>query len=297
MSGGIYHNFKPGRAGASAANARYISRPSAVLDGERGIYEHNLPSHLRGENPAETRTNLVEYARQREEDERAKPVRGGGEARTHYRAQLSFEGKIDSEQAREMAGEYMRENFPNARGFAAIHQDTEHTHAHIWVDARQIDGKKLNIPTAQYKRLDESWARTYGREFGREKEQEHLRKKEQTREYKRAYARGEQPERRPERSDRRMTRDDYRERERGNYGTHEARARGDQPRVADGERTLTPVGREQARAGEPDFTRGERSLDRAAGAAFGAVREAESLRDELARMGERQREMNFDRGR
>lgn len=277
---GIYHNFKPGRAGASAANARYISRTTAVRDGERGLYEHNLPDYLRGETYAETRANLTEYARQRDEDERARPTRGGGEARTHYRAQLSFEGRVDAERAREMASEYMRENFPNARGFAVVHQDTEHTHAHIWLDARQTDGKKLNVSMSDYKRLDERWARIYGREFGQEKEREHLAKKQETRDWKRAQARGEQSGEKPQRASRSMTRGDYEQRERRNYGVDENRTRGDQRAVA---------AREQALAhGERAVERYAQQSERTAEAARGALQQAERLRD---------RERELDRGR
>lgn len=271
MSGGVFHNFKPGRAGASAANARYITRTTAVRDGERGIYEHNVPDHLRGESYAETRANLVEYARQREEDERARPMRGGGEARTHYRGQLSFEEKIDTERARELAGEYMRENFPGARGFATIHQDTEHTHAHIWIDARKTDDRKLNIPNYEYKRLDESWARIYGREFGQDKEREHLAKKQETRDWKRARARREHSDEKPQRSSRSMARSDYKQREQRNYGADESRIRGDQCGVAERERKTTP--------GEYQLERYARQSERTTEAARGALQQAERLRD------------------
>ena len=44
-----------------------------------------------------------------------------------------------------MSNAFLRENFPLCPAFVAIHDDTEHRHAHIYVHARQLDDRKTNL--------------------------------------------------------------------------------------------------------------------------------------------------------
>ena len=275
--GGIYHHFTTGTLGAAAANCQYITREPATRGDPKNVHLHNYPEYIRGDTYDELRQNIIEYNRQMEQDELNRARRGGGETRTHYRIKLSFEEKVDTDKAREMAARYVRESFPKARAVVAVHQDTQHTHAHINVQARDIDGKKINLNRADYTHLDERWGSIYAHEFGDAKLQEHLAKKGETRSYKQAKARGESAER-PARADRKMTRDDHRAREMRNYGDEAGTGR-DQRAVAD-----------EARGGgrgEHQLERFAQGIRRATAAANGAVRETESLRAELARLGER----------
>jgi hypothetical protein len=53
---------------------------------------------------------------------------------------------------------FLRENFPLAPAFVAIHRDTEHAHAHVHVHTRQLDDTRVDLGQ-NYFRLDESWMR------------------------------------------------------------------------------------------------------------------------------------------
>jgi hypothetical protein len=44
-----------------------------------------------------------------------------------------------------MAEEWLQREFPRGRAFTVVHRDTEQTHIHIWIDARQVDGKKIQL--------------------------------------------------------------------------------------------------------------------------------------------------------
>jgi len=153
----------------------YISRPSAV--GERdgsgavcGFVWQGLPEEVtRAQTYAELRENLVLYARLREEAE----VKG----RTHYRTLLSFERQLPGEEASKLVREWLATAFPGTRAGGFVHQNTAHTHVHVWIDARKVDGRKLDLSAREYRRIDETWNRLYCRAFGRE-EREHLDKKQ-----------------------------------------------------------------------------------------------------------------------
>jgi hypothetical protein len=182
--GGAFFKFSNGSAGTSSANIRYITREKAA---QGRIWTRNLPDHV---TEAETRKeqiyNLKEYARQREEDELNKSRTGSGHTRTHYRAIYSFDREVTDEQAQKMIDEHLDKNFPDARCVAAIHRDTDHTHAHVWIEARDTDDKKINISNKQYKTLDDDFARICAKEFQDQSlYDDHINKKNQTQEWKR----------------------------------------------------------------------------------------------------------------
>jgi hypothetical protein len=263
--------FRPGRSGASGANAAYITRGRATGWDEGAVLTRNYPDHVReADDYRELRENVAEHCRQAEEDELERPRRGGGETRTHYRGVLSFEGKVETEQARGMADEYLERNFPDHPAVAAVHQDTEHTHVHLHVQARDADDHKLHLGRAEYRHLDESWAEVYAREFGREKLEEHLAKKAETAEWKRGYAQakadGREPPEAPERAGYRPAPGELAGREEHAYGADEARAGGDQRGAA------APGGGADGRERAADEH--AEQLGRTAARAGGAVREA-----------------------
>lgn len=191
---GTFIRFRTGTTGASAKHVAYITRERAVVERERGIFLYQLPEHVRAAGDYdELRQTLTAYADVREDSEIARH-KARGEARTHYRVTASFERDVPTEKALGMAKEWLEREFPRARGFAAVHRDTGQTHVHVWIDARQIDGKKVQLSRAQHRSLDVSWNRIYSREMGRDP-REHERKKEQTREAKReGWQRQQSPE-------------------------------------------------------------------------------------------------------
>jgi len=286
--GGVYFRFRAGRTGTSGANVHYVTRETGTEGEREAIYAHNYPEHaLDGNTYDELRANLVEYARQQEQDEIEMPRRGGrGRPQTHFRAIASLKGREPTERALGMAREYLERRFPEARALAVVHQDRENTHVHLHIQTRGVDGHKIRFTREEWQNLDRQWALIYEREFGRGLADEHKRKKEETREYKRecalARAEGREPRlEKPARADRGNGPAQLRERELRNYGAHETGSGKYQREAPDGEQTVTPGERALGRLAEQS--------DRTAGAARGALQEA-------ARMGDRAGGRVLDRG-
>jgi hypothetical protein len=314
---GVFMRFARGRTGASGDNARYITRPPATERDMEAILTRNYPEWASdGRDYDELRDNLVDYCRQQEEDEERRPRRGSGETRTHYRLVLSFEDQVDTREARNLADDYLERTFPDARALAAVHQDTEHTHVHVHLQARDIDDHKLHFDRHAYERLDEQWAAVYAREYGPEKLAEHLERKAATREWRREYARaageGRETPPVPERAGHTWNRDDGERWEGRHYGhDHEGRTGDDQRGVAG--RGAPVAAREHALArsldaadeavrGLDDLHRQGERTDREAGAALQAAAARAPALEREREMEDRQghgldREDDEDRGR
>jgi Mor family transcriptional regulator len=150
-------------------------------------------------------TKLRAYFAGKEQFEKAK----GG--RTHYRVILSFDVSATNSQIRDLTNQFLKETFPNAIAFGAIHRDTEHPHVHLYLHARQIDGRKIYLAKNEYASIDEKWAKIYS-EFAGDRSVfvQHLRKKEETRQWKiaaaEAYRKGEPIPPKPERDNDRRER-------------------------------------------------------------------------------------------
>jgi hypothetical protein len=157
---------------ASGKNVGYIMRDSACDE----VIFHNLDD-LADKNIFDAKVNALSYVFNREEEEKG---------RTHYRAVLSFENIEETQKVSKLTEKFLQENFQNAKAIIAIHQDTAHSHAHIWIDARQTDGKKIQISPTQFKNLDISYARLYDKEFGTNRAEEYQQKKQETLEWKRS---------------------------------------------------------------------------------------------------------------
>jgi hypothetical protein len=152
--GGSFLRFRTGTTGASGRHVAYITRERAVIDREQAILLYQLPEHVRAAaDYQELRQTLIAYADTREEIEVAQHS-ARGKPRTHYRVLASFERDVSNEQALGMAKEWLDREFPRARAFAVVHRDTEQTHVHVWIDARQIDGKKIQLARQQHRSLD-----------------------------------------------------------------------------------------------------------------------------------------------
>lgn len=75
---------------------------------------------------------------------------------SHFRLILSVGREVSIEQLKALVNAYLRENFPLCPAFVAIHDDTEHRHAHVYVQARQMDQRRIDLGQDYFK-LDESW--------------------------------------------------------------------------------------------------------------------------------------------
>jgi hypothetical protein len=168
---------------------RYITRDTATHGDEKNILLYNL-KELEGKDYRETKTNLISYAESHLDDEATRPRKGTGEARTHYRAVLSFDRFENSTKVKELTEKWLETNFKGCRAVATVHRDTDRTHIHVWLEARKLDEHKLNLDKKQFRNLDTSWAKIYAREYGEHYLTDHLKKKEATRAAKIEYAKG-----------------------------------------------------------------------------------------------------------
>jgi hypothetical protein len=192
-----------GKAGAGGANASYITRQK---DCEKITFVNIAFPEQEGETGKmelqEARTNAIAYAHTREDVELAKAKQPN--ARTHYRLILTWDRKENSDKCSEMAERFLEKNFDKARAIIAVHQDTEHTHAHVWIDARQTDGKKINLRGNSFKTIDEKWAKQFDEEYATAYTPELKRKKSETAQWKKdvkaAKAAGVEPPPKPERT-------------------------------------------------------------------------------------------------
>lgn len=299
--------FKAGRRGAGGKNAGYITRESAC----ESVSFHNL-DELEGDSQYENRVNALSYAHNREEEEMFANARG----RTHYRMILSWEGKEETVRAKEMTHEFLEENFKDSRAVVAVHQDTEHTHAHVWIDARNLDDRKLHSPKNHLNELCRNWQEQYDRAYGTDRAKEFSEKREETRLYKLAIHNGiEQPK--PERAG--MTSEDFREKdlrdagvkingvksdefEQSGFGgnqrrfeTRDSKALQAERAVAGSERQLAG-GKRDAESAVKSIDDSQRTIERTQHE-FGKLRQAAAAMDRAKQLeNEKAKEQNQERG-
>ncbi len=293
--------FTVGRRGASGRHASYITRESAC----RSISFYNL-DELHGENDFENRVNAISHAYAREDIETAKSERG----RTHYRIILSWDRKEETDAAKEQAHEFLKENFDKGRGFIAVHQDTEHTHAHVWLDARTNDGRKLHIGKEVYRQLDESWAKQYDRNYQTEYAKEYKEKKEQTRQWKRnrvqaqrgqserATGKQERPQDKPERYQDTLKNNFWREKDHTDKGVIR---NGDENGIRGNQQSFTvrsgrdSTGERELNNSQQQLTKSERAVSRATEQTYRTESEARGLHQAVARVAEREHDSRVER--
>jgi hypothetical protein len=298
-SGGVFIQIRVGSPGNSSSHVRYISRPAAVRDGREGVLLHNLPEAEKEISYMALRDYLVTYAWLQE---RLEQKRGAGR-RTFYHTKSSFEREVETSKALNLVKQWLSSVFPQARGAAFLHRDTNHLHLHIWLEARGTDGRKLQMGYRTYRSLDEEWSRLYCLALGRSPD-EHRLKKEETRQ---ALREGLPL---PERRNELHGRDWYRAQELRNAGGYEPEKggiRGDEPATTDRTPQLER-GEYAASAGEPtpascagNRDQRERGAEEAMGqslaAAKQAVSEARQLREDAQRLAEREAERAEERER
>ena len=295
--GGTFCQFTVGatRPGSSARHLRYIARPLAHPAGlkraEEGRWFQHLPSEITTvQASSQIAGRLSHYAHILEKEERKKH-KSRGLPRIYYRTKLSFESVLPLAQLREMVSEWVQVTFPLASVAVFFHGDTDHLHAHLWIAARQINGKKINLDARTYRQLDERWNQLYARAFGRD-EREHLLKKGETERFKQLWREGRDRTllAKPERVGDRWHPSRFNELERKRLGDRDEREQSgtgtDQHSVAG---AIDPT---EGRAGE--YPRSEwtadrltRTLERTVGDAERALLETHRLRAGVARLVER----------
>ncbi len=261
-----------GHSARSGRNADYIMRDSACED----VSFHNL-EELEAESQYENKINARSYAYNREDEEKG---------RTHYRVTLSFEGKEETEKAREMAHEHLKENFPDARAIVAVHQDTEQTHAHVWIDARQTNDRKIHSPKNHSSELSHSWQKQCDREYGTDRAHEFAEKRAETQQWKKDYAiakeKGLPLPQKPERAPR-MTPQDYREKDQRDKEVKNI----DQERTGSNQRpfevrnTNSNEAEQTINRSHQQLEQGERAINRVEQESSGTIRETQELRSSI----------------
>jgi hypothetical protein len=149
----LKYNAKP-RPAASADNVRYILRAGACAAFEC--------QNLTG---IQTPADAIAYATARAFEEELAPRRGAGTPRNHHRMVLTFPNEANPETALATAKDFLASEFPEARAIISIHTDTKNLHCHVWLDARLINGKKLDLGT-KYRQLDKLFARHHDHVYG-----------------------------------------------------------------------------------------------------------------------------------
>jgi hypothetical protein len=277
-----------GHKAASGKNVDYIMRDSACRD----VSFHNL-DELQGENEHESKINARSYVYNREDEETG---------RNHYRLTLTWEGKEDTEKARQMSQEYLKENFKDSRAIVAIHQDTDHTHAHVWIDARQNNGKKIHTSRGDQEKLYGNWQKQYDREYGTNRAKEFAEKRQETRENKKARAQGLDVEMPKDRAPK-LTAADFREKDardagvrsngidkegiRGNQRPFEVR----NSNANESEQTLNrskqdfEQSNQAVDSSQQRLNQSKYAVDRADSQANGTIRETQKLRESVEEYG------------
>lgn len=77
---------------------------------------------------------------------------------THLRIILTVGAEVSNRELKILVNTFLGENFSLAQAVAAIHENTKHKHAHLFVHARQLDNRRINLGQ-NYFQLDESWMR------------------------------------------------------------------------------------------------------------------------------------------
>lgn len=124
---------------------------------------------------AEKRENLIaHFSALADLEERQKGL-------SHFRIILTVVPEVSVSELKAMVNDFLRANFPLCPAFVAVHDDTEHRHAHVYVHARQLDNRRVALGQ-DYFRLDESWMEICAKCLDRpEIYERHVELKEETR--------------------------------------------------------------------------------------------------------------------
>jgi hypothetical protein len=129
-------------------NISYILREDACATWG----SHNLEEVI-------SKSHALSYAERRAWEEEMRSLNGASERRNHQRMVLTFPEESNPDRALEAAKNFLKQEFPEGKAILAAHGNTKIMHIHVWMDCRKTDGKKLHVPNAQYKTLDDRFAK------------------------------------------------------------------------------------------------------------------------------------------
>jgi hypothetical protein len=129
-------------------NVSYILREDACATWGT----HNLEEVI-------SKSHALSYADRRAWEEEMRSLNGAAERRNHQRMVLTFPEELNPDRALEAAKNFLKQEFPEAKCILAAHGNTKNMHVHVWMDNRKTDEKKLHVPNAQYKTLDDRFAK------------------------------------------------------------------------------------------------------------------------------------------
>lgn len=291
--GGPFCQFTVGNhaRGASSHYVRYIANRQAVRDGIDGVWLQGFPPLLLEVPYVVMVEYLCDWAHWMEQEDRLRQ-RGPGEVRTHYQAIVSFEVSVSTAQAKAMVAEWMQTILPLAQAAGFLHRNTQHLHVHLWIPARQTDGRKINLSPRAFRQIDEKWNAVYCRALNRDV-REHLLKKEETKRYKQLRREGKVKEaERPERISHSWHPADFNGRERERleralYDHNQAGIGGDQSTAS---KSASPVkaGEPGTLYREPAVTKESGPIQEALNEAHETVSQAHALHTDASRVVERQ---------
>jgi hypothetical protein len=136
-------------------NVSYILREDACATWGT----HNLEEVI-------SKSHALSYANRRSWEEEMRSLNGAAERRNHQRMVLTFPEESNPDRALEAAKNFLKQEFPEAKCILAAHGNTKNMHVHIWMDNRKTDGKKVHLSNAQYKTLDDRFAKFADRLYG-----------------------------------------------------------------------------------------------------------------------------------
>ncbi len=136
-------------------NVSYILREDACVVWET----HNLEE-------VKSKTDALSYAERRAWEEEMRSLNGAAERRNHQRMELTFPEESNPDRALAVAKNFLKQEFPEAKCILATHKNTKNMHVHVWMDNRKTDGKKVHLSNAQYKTLDDRYAKFTDRIYG-----------------------------------------------------------------------------------------------------------------------------------
>lgn len=108
---------------------------------------------------------------------------------SHHRLVVTVNETISNQQLKRLVLRFLREGYPNSEALISLHRNTgeRKTHAHIHVNSRQLDGRRVDLKQRYFK-LDELWAKSCADHFHEPRIYErHIAKKEETRQWQGQY--------------------------------------------------------------------------------------------------------------
>jgi hypothetical protein len=165
----LKYNASP-RPAASMQNVNYILRDDACVKFET-INLPEIQTKIDARSFAANRMLEEDLMPKREQEKGKGNGKGKGkkprEERNHHRMMVTLPDETDPNKALHLVKNFVEKEFPGTRSIIAIHESDNGIglHSHIWIDARKVDGKKLDLGL-KYTRLDKIYSQKYDQVYG-----------------------------------------------------------------------------------------------------------------------------------